>query len=30
VPPTVKVVPEIDEAVPDAFDMDGSLEIGEP
>jgi hypothetical protein len=30
VPPTVSVVPEIEEAVPEAFEIEGSFEIGEP
>jgi hypothetical protein len=30
VPPTVKVVPEIEDAVPEALEIDGSLDIGEP
>jgi hypothetical protein len=30
VPPTVKVVPDIDDAVPDALEIDGSLEIPVP
>jgi hypothetical protein len=30
VPPTVRVVPDIDDAVPEALDIDGSFDIGEP
>jgi hypothetical protein len=30
VPPTVKVVPDIDDDVPEAFEIDGSLDIPEP
>jgi hypothetical protein len=30
VPPTVKVVPDIDEAVPDALEIDGVSDKGEP
>jgi hypothetical protein len=30
VPPTVKVVPDIEEDVPEAFEIDGSLDIPDP
>jgi hypothetical protein len=30
VPPTVSVVPEIEDAVPEALETEGSLVIGEP